>query len=125
VGTASSPYSPNEATRRRDSRDPYLRIHHVTIFVRDHDRSLQFYVDQLGFNLVIDYRFGEQGRFVLIAPPDGTALLALLAPKPESEQYKLIGQAEQTVFVTEDVDAKFQAWHKRGVRFRHPPQPAT
>jgi serine phosphatase RsbU (regulator of sigma subunit)/predicted enzyme related to lactoylglutathione lyase len=125
VGTASSPYSPDEATRRRDSRDPYLRIHHVTIFVRDHDRSLQFYVDQLGFNLVIDYRFGEQGRFVLIAPPDGTALLALLAPKPESEQYKLIGQAEQTVFVTEDVDAKFQAWHKRGVRFRHPPQPAT
>jgi serine phosphatase RsbU (regulator of sigma subunit)/uncharacterized glyoxalase superfamily protein PhnB len=125
MGTSSPLRGQDEATRRLDSRDPYLRLHHVAIFVRDQDRSLQFYVDQLGFNLVIDYRFGEQGRFVLVAPPDGTALLALLAPKPESEQYKFIGHAEQAVFVTEDVNAKFQAWRKRGVRFRHPPQAAT
>jgi hypothetical protein len=50
-----------------DRRLPYLRLHHVTIFVRDQDRSLRFYVDQLGFSLVIDYHFAEHGRFVLIA----------------------------------------------------------
>jgi serine phosphatase RsbU (regulator of sigma subunit) len=82
-------------------------------------------LDQLGFSLVIDFRFGEHGRFVLVAPPDGTALLALLAPKPESEEYKLIGQSRQTVFVTEDITAQFHAWRERGVLFRHPPQTST
>ena len=105
-----------------DRKDPYLRLHHVPVFVRDQDRSLRFYLDQLGFSLVIDYNFGQQGRFVLVAPPDGAALLALIAPKPESEEYKLIGRPGQAVFVTEDITAKFRAWREAGVRFRHPPQ---
>jgi phosphoserine phosphatase RsbU/P len=108
-----------------DRQDPYLRLHHLTIFVRDQDRSLRFYLDQLGFSLVVDYRFGEHGRFILVTPPDGTALLALVTPKPDSEEYKLIGQSRQAVFVTDDVTAKFDNWRERGVRFRHPPQTAT
>jgi hypothetical protein len=56
------------------------------IFVRDQDRRLRFYLEQLGFNLVIDYHFGQHGRFVLISPPNSAALLvALIAPKPDSE----------------------------------------
>jgi catechol 2,3-dioxygenase-like lactoylglutathione lyase family enzyme len=110
---------------RLDREDPYLRLHHVPVFVRDQDRSVRFYLDQLGFTLEVDYRFGERGRFVLVAPPDGAALLALIAPKPESEEYKLIGRSGQAVFVTEDITAKFRAWSARGVRFRHPPQTGT
>jgi serine phosphatase RsbU (regulator of sigma subunit)/uncharacterized glyoxalase superfamily protein PhnB len=125
MGTSPPPKNSSEATLRLNSRDPHLRLHHVTIFVRNQDRSLPFYVDQLGFNLVIDHRFGGHGRFVLVAPPDGTALVALVAPKPESEEYKLIGQSGLAVFVTEDVPAKFHAWRERGVRFSHPPQTAT
>jgi serine phosphatase RsbU (regulator of sigma subunit)/predicted enzyme related to lactoylglutathione lyase len=112
---------------RLDREQPYLRLHHVTVFVRDLDRSLRFYLGQLGFSLVIDYRFGEHARFVLVAPPDGTALLALVAPKLESQEYRLIGHsgcAGQAVFVTEDVTAKFHAWRERGAHFRHPPQTA-
>ena len=106
--------------------EPYLRLHHVPIFVRDQDRSLRFYLEQLGLSLVIDYHFGQHGRFVLISPPDGTALLALIAPRPESEEYELIGHSGQcAVFVTEDVTAKFRAWRDRGVRFHHPPQTGT
>src|SRR3954447_26873705 len=102
MGQSPSPPWANGSPFRLDQQAPYLRLHHVNIFVRDQDRSLRFYLDQLGFILVIDYRYGERGRFVLVAPPDGTALLALLAPKPESEEYKLIGQSRQAVFVTED-----------------------
>jgi Glyoxalase/Bleomycin resistance protein/Dioxygenase superfamily len=29
--------------------ETFLRLHHVPIFVRDQDRSLRFYLDQLGF----------------------------------------------------------------------------
>ena len=57
-----------------------------------------------------------------VAPPDGAAILALVTPKPDSDEYKLIGRSRQVVFVTEDVNAKFEDWCKRGVRFHHPPQ---
>jgi serine phosphatase RsbU (regulator of sigma subunit) len=101
---------------------PHLRIHAVNIYVRDQDRSLRFYLDQLGFNLAFDARFESAGRWVAVAPPDGTAVLLLIAPKPGSQEYKLIGRATQVAFVAEDVMAKFHEWRKRGVRFGHPPR---
>src|SRR5437016_9959204 len=104
---------------RLDRRDPDLRLQSVTIFVRDLDRSVDFYVKQLGFQLVFDARSQEfAGRhFVTVAPPDGTANLTLVAPGPDSDQHKLIGRATQVTFVTEDVLAKFREWSARGVRF--------
>jgi serine phosphatase RsbU (regulator of sigma subunit)/catechol 2,3-dioxygenase-like lactoylglutathione lyase family enzyme len=104
---------------RLDRQDPYLRLQSVTIYVRDLDRSLSFYVDQLGFQLVFDARSQQFAgrRFVTVAPPDGTANLTLVAPQPDSEQHKLIGRPTQVTFVTEDVIAKFREWSQRGVRF--------
>jgi serine phosphatase RsbU (regulator of sigma subunit) len=99
-----------------------LRIFKSTIYVRNHDQSLKFYVDQLGFSVVADARFDFEGRWVAIAPPDGSALLALVAPKPGSENYKLIGRNTQVGFISEDIDATYELWHNRGVRFHHPPQ---
>ena len=46
----------------------------------------------------------------------------LRQPKPDSEEYKLIGRATQVVFVTEDVLAKYREWTARGVRFRYTPR---
>jgi serine phosphatase RsbU (regulator of sigma subunit)/catechol 2,3-dioxygenase-like lactoylglutathione lyase family enzyme len=102
--------------------EPYFRLHCVNIFVRDQDRSLRFYVDQLGFHLAFDARLQSSERWVAVAPPDGTAMLALVAPKPDSREYKLIGRATQVVFFTEDVAAKYQEWAKRGVRFLSAPR---
>ncbi|HKS96377.1 MAG TPA: VOC family protein, partial [Terriglobia bacterium] len=101
---------------RLDRRDPYLRIHAVNIYVRDQDRSLQFYVGQLGFNLAYDVRLQSGDRWLAVAPPDGTALLNLVAPPPSSKEYKLIGRSTHIVLLTEDVTAKFHEWSKRGVR---------
>jgi serine phosphatase RsbU (regulator of sigma subunit)/catechol 2,3-dioxygenase-like lactoylglutathione lyase family enzyme len=106
----------------RTRQDPYLRMHCVNVYVRDQDRSLRFYLDQLGFHLAFDAQLQTGERWVAVAPPDGTAILSLIAPKPSSLQYKLIGRATQVVFVTEDVAAKFQEWSKRGVRFLHTPR---
>jgi serine phosphatase RsbU (regulator of sigma subunit)/catechol 2,3-dioxygenase-like lactoylglutathione lyase family enzyme len=101
---------------------PHLRVHAVNVYVRDQDRSLRFYVDQLGFNLAFDAKFGSGGRWVAVSPPDGSAVLMLIAPKPRSLEYKLIGRATQVAFVTEDVLAKYHEWRNRGVRFGHPPR---
>lgn len=101
---------------------PHLRIHCVNVFVRDQDRSLRFYLDQLGFHLAYDTKLQSGDRLVAVAPPDGSTILSLIAPKPDSQQYKFIGRSTQIVFITEDVIAKFQEWSKRGVRFQITPR---
>ena len=105
-----------------DGQPPHLRIHAINIFVRDQDQSLRFYLDQLGFNLVGDVRFGSGDRWVAVAPPDGSAVLSLVAPKPDSKQYGLIGRSTQVVFITDDVVAKFREWRRRGVKFLYTPR---
>jgi len=102
--------------------DPYLRMHCVEVFVRNQDRSLRFYLDQLGFHLAFDARLQTGERWVAVAPPDGTAILALVSPKPNTPQYKMIGRSTHAVFITEDVTAKYLEWSKRGVRFSHTPR---
>jgi serine phosphatase RsbU (regulator of sigma subunit)/predicted enzyme related to lactoylglutathione lyase len=107
---------------RLDRQDPYLRLQSVTIFVRDLDRSLRFYLDQLGFHLIFDGYTQPGQRWVTVAPPDGTANLTLVAPEPESPQYQLIGRPTGVSFVTDDVLAKYVELTKRGVRFNFTPR---
>src|SRR3954468_2051633 len=85
----------------------FLSVHGVRIFVRDLDRSLRFYVDQLGFRPVIDTRLQSGERWGSMAPPDGSAVLTLVAPNPKSIEHKLIGRATQVVLITADVTARF------------------
>jgi serine phosphatase RsbU (regulator of sigma subunit)/catechol 2,3-dioxygenase-like lactoylglutathione lyase family enzyme len=106
----------------RPEQHPYLRMHCVNVYVRNQDRSLRFYLDQLGFHLAFDTRLQTGERWVAVAPPDGTAILALVAPKRDSLVYKMIGRSTNVVFVTEDVTAKFLEWSRRGVRFSHTPR---
>jgi len=100
----------------------FLGIHAINIFVRDQDRSLHFYVDQLGFNLAFDARLQTGERWVAVAPPEGTAVLALIVPKPKSRQAALIGRSSGIVFVTDDVVARYEEWRERGVRFLQVPR---
>jgi serine phosphatase RsbU (regulator of sigma subunit)/catechol 2,3-dioxygenase-like lactoylglutathione lyase family enzyme len=97
--------------------NPFLSVHAVRIFVRDIDRSLRFYVEQLGFNLVIDTLLQSGERWVAVSPPDGTTILALVSPEPGTPEHKLVGRSTQVVLCTSDVAAKFQQWSKNGVRF--------
>ncbi len=101
---------------------PYLRILTVNIYVRDRERSLEFYRDRLGFTVLSDAGRESGDLWIAVAPPDGTAILTLVAPPPGADEYRFIGRSGQIVFVTEDVPAKFQEWSERGVHFHHPPQ---
>ena len=101
---------------------PHTRLHCVNIFVRDQDRSLRFFLDQLGFQLAYDTRLQSGDRWVAVSPPDGGAILSLIAPKPKTEQYKLIGRSTHIVFLTDDLPAKFTEWSKRGVTFLTTPR---
>jgi phosphoserine phosphatase RsbU/P len=113
-GSAGTPAFPPDSS--------FLSVHAVRIFVHDLDRSLHFYLDQLGFRLVIDTRLQSGERWVAVSPPDGTAILTLVAPQPRSIEHKLIGRATQVVLVTADVAGRFQEWSRRGVRFVSSPR---
>jgi serine phosphatase RsbU (regulator of sigma subunit) len=101
---------------------PFLSLHSVRVFVRDLDRSLGFYVDQLGFRCVIDTRLQSGERWVAVSPPDGTAILALVAPPAGSAEHKLIGRATHVVLITSDVTGRFHEWSRKGVRFSSAPR---
>ena len=101
---------------------PHLSIQCVNVFVRNHDRSIRFFVDQLGFHLAYDAKLQSGERLVAVAPPDGSTVLALVVPKPTTPEYKLIGRSTNVVLITEDVVGKFQEWSKRGVRFHSTPR---
>ncbi len=103
-------------------RESYLRLHSIDVFVRDYERSMQFYVDQLGFELAFDARLQSGQRCIGVAPRDGTAVLTLIQPERDSPNYKLIGRATRVMFVTEDIARTFHEWSARGVRFRHTPR---
>ena len=107
---------------RLDGNDPYLRLHFVTIYVSDQERSLRFFVDQLGFSLVSDVRFASGNRWVEVGPPDGTAILALALPIPGLNEDRFVGNSGMVTFLTENVEAKYREWSKRGVQFPIPPQ---
>jgi len=102
--------------------DQILRIHCVKVFVRDQERSLRFYLDQLGFHLVADTLLQSGERWLAVAPPDGDAVLALVSPPPDSRQYQLIGRHTDVVFVTNDVLARYREWSRSGVKFLSPPK---
>src|SRR5216684_2135478 len=122
MGSSPSRLYADQSTLRPEGQQPHLRIHAINIFVRDQDQSLRFYLDQLGFSLAGDIRLGTGERWVAVAPPDGSAVLSLVAPKPDSREYEFIGRPTQVVFVTENVVAKYGEWRKRGVRFQYAPR---
>ena len=116
------PLSLDELLAERDPGKLYLGIQAVNVFVHDMERSIRFYVDQLGFRVVSDVIIQTGQRRVGIGPPDGSAAVTLIAPEPDAPEYKYIGQPTHIVFVTEDVALKYAEWRKRGVRFGHSPR---
>ncbi len=108
--------------RRLENVHPFLGIHAINVFVRSQDESVRFYVGQLGFDLIFDARLQSGERWVAVAPPDGSAVLALVTPRAGSDEAALIGRSTGILFVTEDVAAKFNEWRKRGVHFLFTPR---
>lgn len=122
MSSAPAEYRAHRCSFHPDRADTYVRLNSIAVFVRDQERSLRFYRDQLGFSLASDLCLPSGERLLSVAPPDGTATLALVAPQPGSDEYGLIGRETQIVFLTDDVPGKFEEWRERGVLFECSPQ---
>src|SRR5579875_2405386 len=109
------------AAPAHDREDVFLRLNFVSVYVRDQERSKNFFVDQLGFRLMIDARFPSGYRWIEVAPPDGTARLALVLPGPGFVPEGVPGRSSLITFTAENVEAKYREWSERGVKFSSPP----
>lgn len=122
MGTYEAPFGVNRSVLRLDGEDPYLCLHFVITYVRDLERSLKFYVDQLGFRVVVDHKFDNGQRWIEVAPADGNAHIGLALLQPDDDPGKLIRPEARVWFITEDVNRKYEEWKARGVPFEFPPQ---
>jgi serine phosphatase RsbU (regulator of sigma subunit)/predicted enzyme related to lactoylglutathione lyase len=99
----------------------FLRLQGVTVYVRDQDLSLRFYIERLGFTLIGDAPLPDGTRWVAVAPSEGPSIVALLAPAPDSEEYKLIGRNTEVMFLAEDVDGQVADWQRQGIVLHETP----
>lgn len=121
MSSALHAYKAHRCSFDPDRQDTYLRLGMVTVFVRDQDESLRFYLDKLGFRVAFDTVRPSGDRWLAVSPPDGTALICLSTSGDDSDERNLIGRATDIVFLTDDFSAKFKEWCERGVRFHHKP----
>ena len=111
----------DSTTSDQGRKDAFLRLNFVTVYVADQERSKRFFLEQLGFRLMIDAYFPSGYRWIEVAPPDGSARLALVAPAPGLMEDGRPGRSSLITFTTEDVEGKYKEWSGRGVKFSVPP----
>jgi serine phosphatase RsbU (regulator of sigma subunit)/catechol 2,3-dioxygenase-like lactoylglutathione lyase family enzyme len=116
------PFGVDRSVLRLDGEDPYLCLHFVIMYVRDQERSLQFYRDTLGFRVAVDFTFPDGNRWIEVGPADGNAHLGLALLQPDEDAEKLIRPEARVWFITEDVTRKYEEWKARGVHFEFPPR---
>lgn len=87
---------------------PYLRVHSASLFSRDLDKSLDFYVNVLGFKLVFDHRITTGNRYAAVVPSRGSTVLVLSTASREEPEHVLIAKSSRVALVTENVEAVYQ-----------------
>jgi len=122
MDTYELPFGIDRSPLRLDEKDPYLCLHFAIIYVRDQERAMRFYVDKLGFRVIVDHKFENGPRWIEVSPADGNANLGLALLQPGDDVARLIGPEARVWFVTEDVNRKYEEWNARGVHFEFPPQ---
>jgi catechol 2,3-dioxygenase-like lactoylglutathione lyase family enzyme len=94
------------------SRLNLTQVGRVAVSVSDTDRAIDFYVDTLGFEKVVDVPMGPGMRWVEVAVAGTPTTLALAPPPPGKEA----GGAETGIILdTTDVDADHAALRAAGV----------
>jgi catechol 2,3-dioxygenase-like lactoylglutathione lyase family enzyme len=84
----------------------------VVIPVADTDRELEFYVDTLGFEKVVDVPMGPDMRWVEVALPGKETTIAIAPPPPGEESG---GKETGIIIDTTDVDADHATLKAAGV----------
>ncbi len=84
----------------------------VFVPVSDQDRTIAFYVEQLGFEKRSDFEYGDGNRWVEVAPSGSAIALALVSP---SEGTATPSTAARCALLVGDIDAIVARLRTQGV----------
>ena len=88
------------------------QVGRVCVTVADTDRAIEFYVDTLGFEKVVDVPMGDAGRWVEVAVAGTPTTIALAPPPPGTEPG---GSQTGICLDTTDVDADHATLKEAGI----------
>lgn len=95
------------------------RLNTVTVYVSDQQKSLDFYVEKLGFEKRADREMGPAGRWIEVCPANAATGL-VLARGDVFERQDRVGSSADLVFATDDVAAAHKTLVARGVAVTEP-----
>jgi lactoylglutathione lyase len=93
----------------------------VGIYVRDQDAARDFYVNKLGFE-VRDDREGGGLRWLEVAPPGAQTTVVLATKDYPAGSEEKVGIYTDIAFQTEDIQATYETYTQRGVKFTAEPE---
>ena len=91
------------------SRLNLTQVGRVAVSVADTDRAVDFYVNTLGFEKVVDLPMGPDARWVEVTPPDGGTTLVLSKGADTTSAFT------GYIFNTDDIQGTFDSLTARGV----------
>lgn len=101
------------------------RIAHIALVVNDYDQAIDFYCNQLGFELKEDTVLSETKRWVIVQPKGNGTCALLLAKNANEEQRSRVGnQTGGRVFLflyTDDFWRDYNNYTSRGIEFVREP----
>jgi predicted enzyme related to lactoylglutathione lyase len=86
----------------------------VVIPAADVDRAKAFYMDQVGFSLLVDHSAGEDFRVVQLVPPGSACAIAVM------KQPEHAGSVRELHLTVTDIEAAWSELHERGVAVGEP-----
>lgn len=97
-------------------------ITHVTLFVEDQQQALDWYVDKLGFKVVMDNSDVVPSlRWLTISPTGNPAMQVVLHQAHSAEEKSRVGSNLMTVLSTDDCVAEAKSLKAKGVEIVDPP----
>jgi len=102
-------------------------IVHVALVVKDYDEAIEFYTQQLNFELLEDsYQAEQDKRWVVVSPPGSNGTNLLLARASNATQESFVGnQSGGRVFLflnTDDFWRDYNAMKAKGINFVRDPK---
>lgn len=112
------------------------KLSHSSIFVLDQERARDFYVNKLGFNVVMDVPVGDKGSWLTVQPQNQKELEITLIPINTSLMFvgeiaaqltKLVekGAFGFGIFECTDIFATYEELKNKGVEFIKEPKPGV
>jgi catechol 2,3-dioxygenase-like lactoylglutathione lyase family enzyme len=101
------------------------RLTHVTIWVKNQDDALRFYVDKLGFSVHTDDSTTMPGyRWLTVAPAQQSEVEIVLGLATQPEEIAAIGKQGTWVLGSDDIHADYERLHAAGVKVHSQPNVA-